>query len=47
MIVVKLFRLPFFLVIRIPFKTVPEIESDDVEIKTVFPYGYPFSAYTA
>ena len=37
--------LPFCLVIFIPFKTVPDIESDYVEIKTAFPYGYTFSAY--
>ena len=39
--------LPFCLVICIPFKTVPDVESDYVEIKVAFPYGYPFSAYVA
>ncbi|MBO7093993.1 MAG: efflux RND transporter permease subunit, partial [Spirochaetia bacterium] len=39
--------LPFFLLFFIPFKTVPEMESDRVGIKVSFPYGYPFETYMA
>ena len=37
--------IPFCLLIFIPFKIVPEMESDKVEIQVAFPYGYPFSSY--
>jgi len=36
---------PFCLLFFIPFKTIPEMKSNNVEIKVAFPYGYPFSAY--
>ena len=36
---------PFCLMFFIPFKTVPEIKSNNVEIQVAFPYGYPFSSY--
>lgn len=38
--------LPLFLVFFIPFRIVPEIEEESMEIKVSFPYGYPFSVYT-
>ena len=37
--------LPLFLVFLIPFRIVPEIWTESIEIKISFPYGYPFSAY--
>ena len=39
--------LPYCLLFFIPFKTVPEMESDRVGIKVSFPYGYPFENYMA
>ena len=37
--------LPFCLLFIMPFKTIPEMKSDNVEIQVAFPYGYPFSSY--
>ena len=39
--------LPLFLVFLIPFKTLPDMESENIEVKVSFPYGYPFSVYMA
>lgn len=38
---------PLFLLFIIPFRTIPEIISENTEIQVSFPYGYPFSTYIA
>ena len=37
--------LPLLLVFLIPYKTIPEMESESIEIQVSFPYGYPFYIY--
>ena len=39
--------LPFCFLTIIPFRLIPETEAEAVEIQVDFPYGHPFSAYTA
>ena len=39
--------LPLTAVFLIPFKIVPEVESDSVDIQVDYPYGYPFPTYIA
>lgn len=39
--------LPFLLLSVIQFRTIPDTESDILEIQVSFPHGYPFPAYTA
>ncbi len=46
-IIVAAVLLPLCLMFFIPFKIIPEIKSDSLEIQISFPYGYPFSAYIA
>ena len=42
-----LILLPLCIVFLIPFKIVPEVETDSVDMKVDFPYGYPFPTYAA
>ena len=39
--------LPLSTIIFIPFKILPETESDSFDIQVDYPYGYPFSTYVA
>ena len=44
-LIVILVLFPFLLLSFIPFKVIPDVKSDNLEIEVSFPYGYPFRVY--